>query len=132
MIRVIRALDDPVDDLFTALDLLVRRDHRTGGYLCLSYRMRGCRDTYEGPRIVRESMGGYADMEVTSERVYFLTETLTTKLERDGYTRGTPKWGYTDETIRHVTDHGEREYYRLRDELGEAMNALPALFGGAS
>lgn len=122
--RIVRPLDNPIDDLFTALDLLVRRDYRTGGYLCLSYRMRGCHDVYGGPRIVRESMGGYADMTVTAERVYYLTDALATKLELDRFTRGTPQWGYTDQSIRHVTDYGEREHWRMREEIGSAANAL--------
>lgn len=119
-----RPLDNPVSDLHEALGLLVENDHRSGGYLCLNaLRAARLKEGYGGPRIVRQHMGGYGDMSVVGENIYFVTEELAQKLKYH-YTHGTAHWGRTDEFERHADERGERAYW---DEFIKRRDAAEAV-----
>lgn len=119
-----RTLDDPIDDLFEALELLVTRDYRSGGYLCLRYKSHTLlKDRYKGPRIVREHVGGAYDMEVVAEDIYFVTERLANVLTLDGYTQGKPEWGGRDQYERHATPFAEKTYWQMVDDRRRAAAA---------
>lgn len=121
-----------LDDEHEALRILGDRSHRHGAYLCLNYSMRDSgvgsvrfHDLYKGPRIVVQYLGGWADMEVRSERVTYVTERVVS-IFRD-WTRGTLHWGYTDEYQRHISEHGERVLHDLANAawaLGVGLQRL--------
>lgn len=123
--------EQPLDDEHEALRLLADRSHRHGAYLCLNYRRAPrLRDAYKGPRIVVQHLGGYADMEVRSEDVTYLSERVASLLSSRGWIRGTPRWGYTDDYECHLTEHGERYYTDTGRQVGNGVEALLRLYGG--
>ncbi len=129
MIRERNTPDSPLDDEYEALRILCDRSHRHGAYLCLRARQRGG-SGYKGPRIVVQHLGGYADMEVRSEHVTYVTDRVVSLLE--GWTRGTAQWGYTDQYERHVTDFGERHHWDTGRGVGDGIDALIGWLHGAS
>lgn len=128
MIRERNTPEEFLDDEYAALRLLSDRSYRHGAYLCLQYRHH--RDLYKGPRIVVQHLGGYADMEVRSEHVTYLTERVVSLLSANGWIRGTPRWGYTDQYEQTLTDYGERWYVDVGRQVGDGIEALLRLYGG--
>lgn len=95
--------ENPIDDLFDALDLFCSIDYRTESVLI----------TRSSPPYIQKST--FFDYYGTSN-FYNITPELAQKLKDGGFVTGTPKWGYTDHDECLITDFGRKEFFRLLEE----------------